>query len=153
MSIKTKVFRSLFSEREALELMKCCADNLEWVEGVRSKNGFTRLASTFQPGENEKLDSAIARAFSVCDMEKTTLLGIYVNLYRDGNDYTPNHRHPKQKQVVISLGETRTLVVGSKSYELKSGDVIVFGSSVHGIPKEPERKGMRISIATFSSVE
>lgn len=153
MTIKTQVFPSVFSETESSQLMQWCIDNLVWTEGVRSRKGFTRLASSFQPGEYEIMDMTIAKAFSLCGMEGTTLLGIYVNLYRDGNDFTPNHSHPKQKQVVISLGETRTLTVGKKNYELCSGDVVVFGSSIHGIPKQPEKKCARISIATFSSID
>jgi hypothetical protein len=77
------------------------------------------------------------------------ILGVYINYYRDGNDWTPNHSHPKQVQLIISLGATRTLTIGKKDYLMESGDVAIFGSSIHGIRKEPEVKEGRISIATF----
>ena len=59
--------------------------------------------------------------------------------------------YPKQCQVVISLGATRTLIIGKKTFSLNNGDVIIFGSSTHGVPKEPTITNGRISIATFMS--
>jgi hypothetical protein len=76
-------------------------------------------------------------------------LGAYINYYRDGNDWAPSHSHPKQVQMIISLGTTRNLIVGTKTYILNSGDMIIFGSSTHQVHVEPEVTEGRISIATF----
>jgi len=38
--------------------------------------------------------------------------------------------------------------VGKKNYTLSNGDMCVFGSSVHGVPKDSSTQG-RISIALF----
>ena len=75
--------------------------------------------------------------------------GIYLNYYRDGNDFCPNHSHKDTKQLVLSFGTVRPLTVGKKDYNLKSGDGILFGSSIHGIPQDSDITNGRISIAIF----
>lgn len=62
--------------------------------------------------------------------------------------YTPNHSHRGTHQLVLSLGGERTLNVGKTEYVMRGGDAIIFGSSVHGVKKEPGAEP-RISIATF----
>ncbi len=74
---------------------------------------------------------------------------VYVNYYRDGNDFCPTHRHKGTEQIIISLGATRRLHVGKRYFELDDGDVIVFGSSNHGVPQESGVTEGRISIAVF----
>jgi hypothetical protein len=74
--------------------------------------------------------------------------GIYLNYYENGDHHTPNHSHKGTHQLVISLGQTRTLNVGGKDYSMENGDAIIFGGSVHGVPKDNSVNG-RISIATF----
>ena len=76
-------------------------------------------------------------------------LGTYVNHYRNGQEWAPSHSHRGQVQMIVSLGTTRNLTVGSKTYPLHSGDVITFGSSTHQIPIQSEVNTGRISIATF----
>lgn len=75
--------------------------------------------------------------------------GVYLNYYRNGEMWTPNHSRPGTHQLVISLGATRTLEVTKKKIPMKNGDAILFGSATHGVPKEPEITTGRISIATF----
>ncbi len=131
---------------------------LPWKEGIRSKNGFTRMAHIVT--EHDPIFSELAHLIGVAlanfklnlgsKMTKNyELAGIYVNYYKNGEMYTPNHTHPGTHQLIISLGETRTLTVGAKSYKMSNGDCILFGSSVHGVPKEPSVKNARISIAAF----
>ena len=104
--------------------------NINWIDGIPSKNSFTRKVM------NElKLENII--------------LGVYLNYYVDGKMWTPNYSHPKQKQIIISLGTTRKLFIAKKQYNSANGDVIIFGSSIHGVQKEPEITGGRISIAIF----
>lgn len=80
---------------------------------------------------------------------KYQILGIYLNYYKDETMYTPSHSH-KTHQLVLSLGETRTLIVGSKQYMMEHNSCILFGKSSHKVPKELEKKKKgRISIATF----
>lgn len=77
------------------------------------------------------------------------ILGIYVNYYQDGKSFCPNHSHPGTTQLVLSLGTTRKFILGKKEYNVKAGDAIIFGSSIHGIPEQPEITDSRVSIAIF----
>lgn len=113
-------------------------DNIDWEDGVRSKSGFTRKAKPMQLGIDSVVDNFILESLSKIGV---TTFGIY-GIYRDGEDWTPNHSHPGMKQVVISLGSTRKLT-------MNNGDIIIFGSAVHGVPKDPNCTTGRISIALF----
>ena len=121
--------------------------NINWIEGVKSKKGFTRLAAPLFVGENIIVDTIISMVLSKIKMEKK-IYGIYLNYYKNGEMWTPNHSHPGSIQLVISLGEKRILTVANKKYNMKNGDAIIFGSSIHEIPKMETNKG-RISIACF----
>ena len=63
--------------------------------------------------------------------------------------HPPWGSHRGQVQMILSLGTTRNLIVGSKTYALNSGDVITFGSSTHQVPIQDEVSTGRISLATF----
>lgn len=129
-------------------------DTVEWVDGIKSRSGKTRKAKQIQM--DDPLVESLMPYIRTC-LEKLNqgdvyaLFGLYLNYYQDGQMYTPNHSHKDTQQLVISLGSCRTLVVGKKEYRMKSGDCVLFGSSTHGVPREPEVKEGRISIATFMS--
>lgn len=130
------------------------AENVTWVKGIRSKNGPTRLVKPIDLAQDDDISQTIKSVVisaldSIPLQYNYAILGTYLNYYKDGSMYTPNHSHPKQHQLVISLGATRTLKIGQKEYKMANGDVILFGSSTHGVPIEPSVKEGRISIATF----
>lgn len=130
---------------------------VEWEEGVRSRKGFTRMAKPIDPAElgipgtvGSLLAPHIRRAIASLGPNTTYhIIGIYLNLYEDGQMWTPNHSHPGQHQVVISLGAKRPLYIGKTPYALESGEAVIFGSGVHGVPKAPEVILPRISVAVF----
>lgn len=153
--IKTVHFKGLLAKDVADELYDYLNQNIKWEDSIKAKaKGYkpSRLGKALAVGENERVDETI---FAVLEAAKLPynlmLLGIYLNYYRDGNDMSPVHSHPKQCQVIISLGATRILTVGKKEYHLGNGDVIIFGSSPHGVPIMPEVKDGRISIALFTN--
>src|SRR3989338_2347017 len=82
------------------------------------------------------------------------ILGLYLNWYENDQSYTPSHRH-ETDQLVISLGATRTLRVGSLDFSMAHGDAVLFGTQTHSVPLEkslpvsPRFPDGRISIATF----
>ena len=148
----TKYFPKLIDSDLATGIYDYLRLNIKWEEGIRSKQGHTRLAKglTFEDDEvvTEFVTSAMKKTKA---MDDVITMGLYLNYQRNGNEYTPNHSHPKQVQFVICLGPaTRTFIVGNKEYKVSNGDTIIFGSSIHGVPIEPEVKEGRISIATFS---
>ena len=84
--------------------------------------------------------------------DNLSLYGCYLNYYKDGTHYTPNHSHKGTTQIVISLGGTRSFVLGKKTFNVKNGDVAIFGSAIHGVPKQ-ENAEPRISIAVFCNLD
>ena len=154
--IRTKHYPGLVDKDVASEIYQYLLKNIPWRESVKSKGRHTRNGCALAFPEKDSEDLVSQLVTTVMENKKLDLpenvqhLGVYLNHYKDGNEFSPSHNHPKQVQVIISLGATRTLIVGKKEYKLKSGDVIVFGSSMHSVPKDPDVKEGRISIATFS---
>lgn len=144
--VKTEHHCALLSVEIATAAYTELRDTVQWQEGVRSKQGFTRLARGFLPGENATVDELICLTLHKLALD-VKLLGIYVNYYKDGEHWTPNHAHPGTKQIIISLGATRTLSIANREYAMGNGDVAIFGSATHGIKKESEVTAGRISIA------
>lgn len=154
MMITKSVCKTVFVE-EALDpgiadaLFVVLKDEIPWEDGIKSKKGNTRKAYACNMGDFEEVDMAITQCLDKIAKIDYAILGVYLNYYRDGNDWTPNHNHPGSHQLVISLGATRQLDVAKKSYQMTSGSAIIFGSAQHGVPKIPDFAGERISIATF----
>ncbi len=130
-------------------------DNVIWSDGIRSKNGHTRSAAAYALNKFlafiDDFPEIIANIMDVIDKysERKHCAGLYLNYYKNGNDWTPNHTHPGTTQIVISLGETRTFNYGKTTIPSQNGDILVFGSGLHGVPKEPVVTEGRISIALF----
>ncbi|CAH6419439.1 Hypothetical protein POVN_LOCUS728 [uncultured virus] len=152
--IRTTLYPKFFDANEASAMYTYLKEGVAWEQGIPSRKGPTRLAKSMGFGDDENVDVMVERALKGVKLPNNVVhLGMYINNYRNGNDWTPNHAHQGGVQVVISLGPAaRTLWVGKKAYTMGNGDVIVFGSSIHGIPKEPLITEGRISIATFGKV-
>jgi hypothetical protein len=152
--IKTVLYPSFVKKKEATKMFRYLRDNVEWEEGVKSKGKHTRLACSLGFGVDVKIDEFMATIISKLKLPENIIhLGMYINYQRNGNEWTPNHSHKKSCQVVVCLGPaTRTFIVGKKEYHVSNGDVIIFGSSIHGVKKEPDIDKSRISIATFSMI-
>lgn len=153
--ITTKHFKQVIPNNVALSAFEFLRDNVDWIQGIRSRTGPTRLAKPLDPTDLDDPVTCVVMNLIETAVTKAEILGnfringVYLNYYQDGKMWTPNHSHPKSCQIIISLGATRTLEIGKKKYPQKNGDLTIFGSSVHGVPKEPEILGGRISIATF----
>lgn len=147
MGTRTTLFPAAIDDDRAYATYLFLKDNVEWEEGVRSRRGFTRLAKALDTGDIPEVDALIVNCLKL--LKDTYIIdGVYLNYYQNGTNFTPSHSHKDTVQMVISLGGTRTLTVGTKSFSLNNGDMIVFGSSSHGVPPEEADEG-RISIATF----
>jgi len=149
---KTNHIKNCIDKDESFASFLHLSENINWIDGIPSRvHGFTRKACPLSFGDNEIVDKLIIHALEKINIQQNSyrVYGIYLNYYRDGNDFTPSHSHQNTDQVVISLGATRELIIGKKSYKMESGDVIMFGSAVHGIPKDLNCTNGRISIAMF----
>ncbi len=126
--------------------------NIPWEQGIPTRSGaFTRLGYSIENIYDQPLVLELVKnglSYFYPKRESIEVYGAYLNYYVDGKMWTPNHSHRGTKQMVISLGFPRTLKVGNKSYQMENGSGILFGSSSHGVPVEPEA-GPRISIAVF----
>lgn len=131
---------------------------LPWSDAVYSKRSqkVTRVAYslTFPLNDAQSYDLLLKELIEYCTARVNlplnyTTLGAYINYYRHGLEWAPSHSHPQQIQLILSLGATRDLIVGGRTYHLSSGDVIVFGGSTHEVPLQPDVMAGRISVATF----
>ena len=147
MNCTTKVAKGVVAD--ATDLYEHLRDTVKWVEGIRSRKGFTRKAAYWYMGKDSKVDAAIMQGLDAVAKYHYAISHVYINYYEDGDMWTPNHSHKGTHQLVISLGTTRTLEIGKRSFPMGNGDVIIFGGSTHGVPKEPSITDGRISIATF----
>jgi hypothetical protein len=154
---KTIHSSGLIDKDVSKDLYKVLRDNIPWEDGIPSKNGFTRKAYSISVVDFVSLLEHVDMSgvwvtlqdFILQNSVRTKCSSIYLNYYQDGEMYTPNHTHRLSSQCVLSLGCPRTLNVGENTFEMKSGDAIIFGSSVHGVKKQSEVKKGRISIAVF----
>lgn len=145
----TKYLEDFLDEKTSDNLYRTLYESIKWEDGIKSKK--TKPLGL----EDDQAQLLLPYIFEAIHKLKPdwvkgyNILGIYLNLYEDGNEATPNHTHPKQHQIVISLGAERMLKVGSKSFSMKNGSSIIFGGSIHGALKQQEVKQGKISIATF----
>lgn len=160
--------KSFIDSKESKTLFTSLKNYINWQETKWGNKKLTRLV--YSVGQRD-----IALTFLQSIINKLTLngisypKGIWMNLYRDGKDYTPYHKDSYDANVyVLSLGATRTLrfkkdVKGSKSidYEINDGDLYGFTKKInneykHSIPKLTKKQmndnkwnGERISIVFF----
>jgi len=150
--IKTIHYKGLMDLELSTSLFVYLKNNIDWYDGIPSRiHGFTRKAYHYELGSDDFIDSYIIEACSRLKYNGE-IYGIYMNYYRNGEDFTPNHKHDT-KQIVLSLGSDRKLMIGSKPYIMGNGDAIEFGTGIHGVPKEPavpNGEEGRISIAFFT---
>jgi hypothetical protein len=148
---RTNYISSLIEENEAFTLYFSLAETIPWTDGIRTRyGGFTRKAYPLDLGDHSAIDKCIYTALLNFNIQQCEVEGIYLNYYRNGNDFCPMHSHKDTRQIVISLGATRTLMVGKQKYPMNNGDAIIFGSALHGVPRDTSEEG-RISIAIFLS--
>lgn len=158
--IKTKHFKSIIDEKTSTFYYDLLKNSVNWDKGIKDKyNKETRPAKNIEDIENEDIVNMITELIfkaldkinfiSKNEYKQLIIHDQYINYYVSGNNYTPMHSHHGLVQIVISLGTTRTLIIGKKEYKSENGDVFVFGSSTHGVPKEEKIKEGRISIALF----
>ena len=153
----TQYFPQLLTQEESTNLYQYLVKTIKWEKGIYSHKAgkYTRMAKALSLNDNDLVKWAVTESLQRMGLSDYVIFGVYLNYYRDGDDYTPQHKHDNTTQLVISLNEPdgdRELTIGKTKYHLNNGDAIIFGGSIHGVPKQPNRKG-RISIATFMKHE
>ncbi len=148
MKCKTVYKKAVLDDDTAKRLYTFLKFNIQWDDGIKSRSGFTRKAKALNFEEIPEVNSAIMVALLELSKTNYSIDGVYLNYYENGQMWTPNHSHKGTHQLVISLGITRTFLLGKTEYVMSNGDAILFGSGIHGVPKSDTKDG-RISIATF----
>ncbi len=72
----------------------------------------------------------------------------YLCLYESGANACPSHRHGC-RQVTLSLGADRTVVVAGQPIVQHHGDVLVLNGQRHAVPKDDQMTDARISLNIF----
>src|SRR3989344_1693554 len=106
------------------------------TDEIRSRRtGFTRKARKLAVGEPlfMELIPYVESVLGVLD-RPYIILGLYLNWYENSQSYTPSHNHDTD-QLVISLGATRVLRVGSRDFSMEHGDAVLFGTQPHSVPR------------------
>ena len=124
--------------------------NLPWHDGIRTRyGGITRKAYRIDHGTHLFYYLSQYISSILLQYPMGNVAGFYLNLYENEDMYTPTHKHVGSNQLVISLGATRSLLIGKQNIVCENGDVIIFGEQPHSVPKTNTHVGQRISIATF----
>jgi hypothetical protein len=124
--------------------------NLQWHDGIRTRyGGITRKAYRIDHGTHLFYYLSQYISSILLQYPMGNVAGFYLNLYENGDMYTPTHKHVGSNQLIISLGATRSLLIGKQNIVCENGDVIIFGEQPHSVPKTTSHVGQRISIATF----
>eukprot|EP00929_Paragymnodinium_shiwhaense_P118384 TRINITY_DN90303_c0_g1_i1.p1 TRINITY_DN90303_c0_g1~~TRINITY_DN90303_c0_g1_i1.p1 ORF type:complete len:425 (-),score=60.44 TRINITY_DN90303_c0_g1_i1:254-1528(-) len=138
-----------------------CAQAMPWRQAVFRKRNYetgevtvTNIASSRQDCSYRglhtgipRLDNAldrIRRQFNVKD-PRAYLLN---NFYPDGNTSIAPHQHDFWS-AILSFGASRVFTLDGHPVLLGDGDLLVFGTQRHGVPKMPAVKDGRISVAIF----
>jgi len=93
------------------------------------------------------LESLLRRVFAKANIHDTQAR-VVLNFYEDGSKTLNAHRHDFWT-CLVSLGAPRMLEVDHKPYLLEDGDMILFGTQMHGVPAMPDVAEGRISIVVF----
>ena len=124
--------------------------NLPWHDGIRTRyGGITRKAYRIDHGTHLFYYLSQYISSILLQYPMGNVAGFYLNLYENEDMYTPTHKHVGSNQLVISLGATRSLLIGKQNIVCENGDLIIFGEQPHSVPKTNTHVGQRISIATF----
>jgi hypothetical protein len=167
------------SDEEATTRLRECIEQipfalLQWMPGrklprlvYRYDTDFILAASIAANGSFETpegyrhipvLDVLIQQIESSTGKE---IRGVFCNLYRNGNDYTPAHRDSYGCDIfTLSLGVSRTCIFEPTSpfgyrqeYQLNNGDLLFFNQTAnglykHSIPKDTSTEP-RVSLVFF----
>lgn len=144
---------------ESIYLRNFLIDNVQWGDGIKTRYGnFTRyqshLVSCCDVVQHEVIKALEKGLSQVClSFDTIEVEGIYLNYYRDGKDYCPNHKHNDSKQMILSLGAVRKLNIRinekMEHFQLQSGSVLFFGDQEHGMTSQQSINESRISVVLF----
>lgn len=152
--------KEFISKDSANEYVSIIESEIVWTRFKKSPK--SRLVSIWYPGNTRLVDMIIEQIINkIQTTYNTKIIGIFLNLYKNGNDYCSYHRDQYDSDVfTVSFGETRDLLLKpddktkTKNIKLESGDLYFMSQffqtkNKHSIPKRKKSGGKRISIVFF----
>lgn len=138
-----------------------CAAGMPWRQAVLRKRNYetgevtiTKVASNRQDCTFPNLKTGIPRLDVMLQKVKEDFQindpGAYVicNWYPDGNTNIAPHQHDFWS-AILSFGAPRVFTLDWNPLLLGDGDLLVFGTQRHSVPKMPSVKEGRLSVAIF----
>lgn len=138
-----------------------CAEKMPWRQAVFRKRNYetggvtvTSIPSPRQDCSYKGLTTGIARLDEALDRVRhdfnITDPRVYLlnNFYPDGNTSIAPHTHDFWS-AILSFGASRVFTVDGHPLLLGEGDLLVIGTQRHAVPKMPEVKDGRLSVAIF----
>lgn len=123
-------------------------------EGRMRPNGSQISRDGLLPGRVPQLDKIVQRMLSEQGIDDRVLKRPGLLWYPDGSAMAIPHRH-EAWTALLSFGNSRILTIDNHPVLLRDGDLIVFGTQRHGVPKmctegsALEDYGGRISVVFF----
>eukprot|EP00746_Dinoflagellata_sp_MGD_P122483 gnl/MRDRNA2_/MRDRNA2_57360_c0_seq1.p1 gnl/MRDRNA2_/MRDRNA2_57360_c0~~gnl/MRDRNA2_/MRDRNA2_57360_c0_seq1.p1 ORF type:complete len:417 (+),score=74.96 gnl/MRDRNA2_/MRDRNA2_57360_c0_seq1:93-1343(+) len=138
-----------------------CAAAFPWQQAVLRKRNYetgevtiTNTASSRQDCCFPTLRTGLPRVDSVIDRVRQDFdirdPGAYLmcNWYPDGNTNIAPHQHDFWS-AILCFGASRVFMLDNEPLLLNSGDLLVFGTQKHSVPRMPDVQEGRISVAIF----
>eukprot|EP00928_Gymnodinium_smaydae_P015826 TRINITY_DN15884_c0_g1_i2.p1 TRINITY_DN15884_c0_g1~~TRINITY_DN15884_c0_g1_i2.p1 ORF type:complete len:963 (-),score=159.90 TRINITY_DN15884_c0_g1_i2:229-2700(-) len=101
----------------------------------------------YSPGLSPATDKALQKLFAEFGIEGRTV-GVLLNRYDDGEAMLGSHRHDCWT-ALFSFGSERILTIDHTPLLCQDGDLVIFGTQRHGVPKMPEIKTGRVTVVVF----
>lgn len=157
-------FRPAFLRRNFVDsspaVVKALSSSLNWVAAPALKRDYV-TGEVWDTGHRllrEKASCALHTGVPVVDAAIAQIVdeyqiddpGAYLlcNRYADGRAFIAPHQHDFWS-ATFSFGAPRVFILGNSTLILQDGDVLVFGSQRHSVPKMPKHCGERISLSLF----
>eukprot|EP00931_Biecheleriopsis_adriatica_P063779 TRINITY_DN38691_c0_g1_i1.p1 TRINITY_DN38691_c0_g1~~TRINITY_DN38691_c0_g1_i1.p1 ORF type:complete len:907 (-),score=212.24 TRINITY_DN38691_c0_g1_i1:261-2981(-) len=105
------------------------------------------LKAKYSPGLSPATDRALQKLFAEFGIEGRTV-GVLLNRYDDGQAMLGSHRHDCWT-ALFSFGSERILTIDNTPLLCQDGDLVIFGTQRHGVPKMPEIDTGRITVVVF----
>lgn len=146
---------------DAPDMYSQCATAIPWRQAVvRRRNNQTGELTVTEVASNRQdcvfsglrtglaqLDAVLERVCRDFDIEDPGA-HLVCNWYPDGRASIGAHSHPFWS-AILSFGEPRVFMLDGEPFLLGDGDLLVFGTQKHGVPKMPDVRDGRLSVAIF----
>jgi len=101
----------------------------------------------YSPGLSPATDRALQKLFAEFGIEGRTV-GVLLNRYDDGEAMLGSHRHDCWT-ALFSFGSERILTIDHTPLLCQDGDLVIFGTQRHGVPKMPAISTGRVTVVVF----